>query len=452
MKKLLSICITLSLLLSCLCLSVNGAAAGVKKDAATLLANVQHMKQSTLRFVAGSKVIYIDPYMIDGAPKDGDIVLITHPHGDHYSIQDIKNVMKKDAVLVVPADTLADAQKNGFSKVITVVPSKDYTVSGIKFKTVPAYSTNKPFHPKANKWVGYILNINDATYYDAGDSDVIPEMKNIKADVVFLPVGGTYTMDYKEALGFANTIKPIAAVPIHYADLAGSTDDAQAFARGLNKGITGVVLRDLLKGVSHMKNSTIRIQGSKVIYFDPISIEGEPKDADIIFISHSHGDHFSTADIKKLMKDGTVLVAPQDCIETAVKEGITNVVCASPAKSYEIDGQKFTTGYFYNTNKEFHKKGNLNISYTVNVNNTTYYFAGDSDIIPEMKDVKANVVFLPVGGTYTMNSQEAATAANTINPLVAVPIHFIDIAGTMEDAKNFVAKLNPDIKGVILKK
>jgi L-ascorbate metabolism protein UlaG (beta-lactamase superfamily) len=277
-------------------------------------------------------------------------------------------------------------------------------------------------------------------------------MKNIKADVAFLPAGGTYTMDYKEAIGVANTIKPIAAVPIHYADVAGSTDDAQAFTRGLNKGITGVVLRDLLKGVTHMKQSTIRIQGGKVLYFDPIGIEGEPKDADIIFISHSHGDHFTPSDIKKLMKDDTVLVLPKDCVETAVKEGITNIVCVSPSKSYEIDGQKFTTNYSYNTNKDFHKKGINNISYTVNVNNTTYYFAGDTDIIPEMKDIKANVAFLPVGGTYTMDSKEAATAANTINPLVAVPIHFADVVGTMDDAKHFVAKLNSSIKGVILKK
>lgn len=210
------------------------------------------------------------------------------------------------------------------------------------------------------------------------------------------------------------------------------------------------ILKELLQGVSHIRHSTIKIQGTKIIYFDPIGIEGEPKDADIILISHSHGDHFSTEDIKKLAKDSTVLVIPRDAVETAVQAGLTNIVTVAPNKNYEVDGLKFCTVPAYNTNKDFHRKENNWVGFIVNMNNVRYYFAGDTDIIPEMKDIKANVVFLPVGGTYTMTSAEAVQAANTIKPAVAVPIHFGDIVGTQDDARTFVENIEKTITGIVL--
>ena len=454
MKKLISFLLSLSLILA---LSVSYAAnktetGAVKLDrSAALLKNVKHLKQSTIRIESDSKVIYVDPVWLDGAPKDADIVFVTHTHGDHFSMQDVKNVMKKDATLVITADGKDAAKKEGIAKIITVVPNKDYTAAGIKFKAVPAYNKDKPFHPKSNNWVGYIISINNANYYFAGDTDILPEMKSFKADVAFLPVGGTYTMNSQEAIEAANLIKPEVAVPIHFSDVVGTADDAQAFVRGLDKNIKGVILKDLLNGVSHLKQSTIRMQGSKTIYFDPMGIVGEPKDADIIFVSHSHGDHFSIDDIKKLVKKDTVLILAGDCVKSAVDAGLTNVVTVWPSKSYEVDGLKFSTVPAYNIGKDYHKKDSSWVGYIVNVNNTSYYFAGDTDNIPEMKDIKANVVFLPVGGTYTMTSKEAVEAANSINPLIAVPIHFADVVGTMEDAKAFVNGVQSSIQGKILK-
>ncbi len=210
------------------------------------------------------------------------------------------------------------------------------------------------------------------------------------------------------------------------------------------------ILKELLQGVSHIRHSTIKMQGTKIIYFDPIGIEGEPKDADIILISHSHGDHFSTEDIKRLAKDSTVLVIPRDAVETAVQAGLTNIVTVVPNKNYEVDGLKFCTVPAYNTNKAFHKKESNWVGFIVNMNNIRYYFAGDTDIIPEMKDIKADVVFLPVGGTYTMTSAEAVQAANTIKPAVAVPIHFGDIVGTRDDARTFVESIEGTITGIVL--
>jgi L-ascorbate metabolism protein UlaG (beta-lactamase superfamily) len=445
MKRVVSVILALTLILG---LSVCFAA---DNGGSSLLKNVQHLKNSTIRMEAGAKVIYFDPVWLDDAKQDADIIFITHTHGDHYSLQDIKKLMKKDAVLVVPEDGVEAAQKEGITNIKTVVPNKNYYVGGIRFKTVPMYNIDKPWHPRSSNWVGYIVTANNADYYFAGDTDVYPEMRYIKADVAFLPVGGTYTMNSQEAIEAAKLIDPEIAVPIHFIDVAGNSDDAVNFVRGLDNGTKGVVLKDLLNGVSLLKQSTIRIQGNKTIYFDPMGIDGEPKDADVIFISHSHGDHFSIDDIKKLAKDNTVFIIPGDCVKQVVDAGFTNIVTVSPSKSYEVDGLKFSTVPAYNIDKDFHRKDSNWLGFIVNVNGISYYFAGDTDNIPEMKDIKASVVFLPVGGTYTMTSSEAVEAANIMNPLFAVPMHYQDVVGTKEDAQNFVKDLNDSIKGVLLK-
>jgi len=207
----------------------------------------------------------------------------------------------------------------------------------------------------------------------------------------------------------------------------------------------------LLNGVSHMRQSTVRIQGSKTIYFDPYDIKGEPGDADIIFISHSHYDHFSVKDIKKVMKSGTILILPGDCSRKAVKEGLASVFTVCPSQNYEVEGLKFSTVPAYNMNKKFHPKNSDWVGYILNINDAAFYFAGDTDSIPEMKGVKADVIFLPVGGTYTMNWREAVDAANIIHPKVAVPIHFKDVVGSMDDARNFIDGIDSTIRGIILK-
>lgn len=168
---------------------------------------------------------------------------MTHAHWDHFSVEDIRKVMKDGAILVATGDAAKKAREEGFGNILTVVPSKAYDADGISFETVPAYNTDKEFHKKKNGWVGYIVKINGSAYYAAGDTDVIPEMKNIKADVAFLPVGGTYTMDAAQAAEAANIIRPVAAVPIHFADVVGTEEDARKFVKGLDSGIEGVILK-----------------------------------------------------------------------------------------------------------------------------------------------------------------------------------------------------------------
>jgi L-ascorbate metabolism protein UlaG (beta-lactamase superfamily) len=149
----------------------------------------------------------------------------------------------ENTTIVIPLSCKADAEKQGYKNIITVEPLKDYTVDGIAVHTVPSYNTNKDYHVKANNLVGYIVNVNNTLYYHAGDTDVIPEMEDIDADVVFLPVGGTYTMTAKEAAQAANTIKPLIAVPIHFADVVGTTEDAKTFVSLLDQPIKGVILK-----------------------------------------------------------------------------------------------------------------------------------------------------------------------------------------------------------------
>ena len=126
--------------------------------------------------------------------------------------------------------------------IISVEPNEQDSIDDIKYETVPAYNTNKQYHPKENNWVGYILDIDGVRYYIAGDTDITAENKKIKCDVAFVPVGGTYTMDFKEAALLINEIKPKIAVPIHYGSVVGTKQDAEDFIKLLNPSIEGKIL------------------------------------------------------------------------------------------------------------------------------------------------------------------------------------------------------------------
>ena len=127
----------------------------------------------------------------------------------------------------------------GFDKehIIVVKPNGEYNIIGINVKTIPAYNTNKNFHPKDNNWVGYIISLDNTTYYIAGDTDKTPENKQVKCDVALVPVGGSYTRDNKEAAKLINEIKPKVAIPIHYGKIIGNISDGQNFAKLINKEI-----------------------------------------------------------------------------------------------------------------------------------------------------------------------------------------------------------------------
>lgn len=208
-----------------------------------MLNNIEVLYHSSIR-INKEKTIYIDPFKIDRNYNDADIIFITHDHYDHYSEEDIDKVINENTVIVIPEELLTKVLKKGINKnaIITVEPNKKYMVQGIKFETVPAYNINKTFHPKENDWVGYVIELNDVKYYIAGDTDITEENKKVKCDVAFVPVGGTYTMDFKEAAQLVNEIQPKVAVPIHYGSVVGTKQDAEEFIKLLHTNIKGIIL------------------------------------------------------------------------------------------------------------------------------------------------------------------------------------------------------------------
>ena len=208
-----------------------------------MLDNIEVLYHSSIR-INKEKIIYIDPFKIDRNFNDADIIFITHDHYDHYSEEDIDKVINENTTIIIPEELLTKLLKKGINKnaIITVEPNEKYMVQGIKFETIPAYNTNKTFHPKKNGWVGYIIIINGIRYYIAGDTDITEENKQVKCDVAFVPVGGTYTMDFKEAANLINEIKPKIAIPIHYGSVVGTEQDAIYFIRLLHPEIKGIIL------------------------------------------------------------------------------------------------------------------------------------------------------------------------------------------------------------------
>ena len=208
-----------------------------------MLENVRVLFHSSIR-INKEKIIYIDPYNIDIKYNDADLIFITHSHYDHYSKEDIEKVKKEDTIIIVPEELEERVLSDGFAvdNIISVTPNNEYEAKGIKFETVPAYNVTKQFHPKSNRWVGYILTIKEKRYYIAGDTDITEENKKVQCDVAFVPVGGTFTMTAREAAELVNEIKPKIAVPIHYGSIVGTKQDAIDFVNLLDFGIEGEIL------------------------------------------------------------------------------------------------------------------------------------------------------------------------------------------------------------------
>ena len=185
-----------------------------------------------------AKIIYIDPYQISGGPA-ADIILISHEHFDHCSPEDVEKIQKQDTVIV----TEKDSSKKLKGDIRVVKPGDRVEIGDIKIEAVPAYNTDKDFHPKKNQWLGFILEVEGIRIYHAGDTDHIPEMKNFNVDIALLPVSGTYVMTADQAVEAALDINPKIAIPMHYGAIVGDRSDAERFRDAL-KGKLDVVILD----------------------------------------------------------------------------------------------------------------------------------------------------------------------------------------------------------------
>ena len=168
--------------------------------------------------ITGTKTIYFDPLDIEGMPCDADMVFITHEHYDHFSPNDIKRVSKEDTQIIVPLGMVDMVAKKKFpvQNIHGILPRQTENYEGVKCQGIPAYNIGKRFHPKSNNWLGYLVELDGKTYYAMGDTDATPEAAGVKAEVVFIPIGGKYTMDAAQAAEFINENQPELVVPIHY--------------------------------------------------------------------------------------------------------------------------------------------------------------------------------------------------------------------------------------------
>lgn len=175
--------------------------------------------------LAGSTIVYIDPWKLQYAPRDGDLALISHSHYDHCSKEDLLKAIRPDGQVIAPPDAI---EKLGRGR--TIAPGQTVEHEGCIIEAVPAYNVNKDFHPKENAWLGFVIILDGVRVYYAGDTDVIDEMDDVgQVDLALLPVGGTYTMTASEAADACRRFDPARAVPYHWGDIVGSRADAERF-------------------------------------------------------------------------------------------------------------------------------------------------------------------------------------------------------------------------------
>ena len=193
---------------------------------------------NSVRIELDGKIIYVDPYEIEGSPEDADYILLTHDHYDHFSLDDINKILKRETAFIVPMPMDKKVRKNTAAGInYPVVPGKSYEVNGLSFETVAMYNKLKPFHPKKAGWCGYIINVSGNRIYIAGDIDDIDEAFAVSCDIAMVPIGGFYTMNYKEAAGLINKIKPKVAIPTHYGKVVGKVSYGEDFKKLVDDGI-----------------------------------------------------------------------------------------------------------------------------------------------------------------------------------------------------------------------
>jgi L-ascorbate metabolism protein UlaG (beta-lactamase superfamily) len=213
-------------------------------SAADMIDKLHWLGHSSFR-LDGPVTIYFDPWKLPRGSKRADIILVSHEHFDHFSKDDIAAISGKDTVIVANAQVAGELGpvKASCREIKTLAPGMSCDIGGVNVKAVPSYNIGKDFHPKASGKLGFIVNVNGVGIYHAGDTDRIPEMSGLRCDIALLPVSGTYVMTAGDAAAAAADIKPRIAVPMHYADIAGSARDAESFAKLLSGKVEVRILK-----------------------------------------------------------------------------------------------------------------------------------------------------------------------------------------------------------------
>lgn len=215
------------------------------------MTNISINARSSIR-IEGSKNIYFDPFKISADKHDADIIFVTHEHYDHYSPEDIQKVANAKTILVVPdsmKQILTEEIIGLFADIKFVKAEEAGTalmIDDVVVKWVRAYNIDKPFHTKERDWVGYILILDGETYFVTGDTDGNEDNSNVKCDVLFVPCGGKYTFDAKEAAEFTYKIMPRKVIPTHYTDVPGESEIGELFKQTLEKMTKDIEIQVML--------------------------------------------------------------------------------------------------------------------------------------------------------------------------------------------------------------
>ena len=187
--------------------------------------------------IDSEKIIYFDPYQIEAGPR-ADLILVTHDHFDHCSPEDVAKIQGPQTTIVTEKDSAG--KLTGDVRVLK--PGKTLNLDHVKIQGVPSYNTDKDFHPRKNGWLGFVVEVAGIRIYHAGDTDFIPEMKDLNVDIALLPVSGTYVMTAGQAVKAALAIKPGLAIPMHYGAIVGGDQDALDFKEALEGKVDVLIL------------------------------------------------------------------------------------------------------------------------------------------------------------------------------------------------------------------
>ena len=199
-------------------------------------------------------------------------------------------------------------------------------------------------------------------------------------------------------------------------------------------------------------HSSIRVEDEGIVmYFDPFEIKSKSADANYIFITHEHYDHFDSISIKNVMKENTKIICPKNFSEKVISElgngCVDNIIFVSANETIQlINNVTFQTFHSYNVGKNFHPYDYGMLSYLVDFFGTKIYIPGDTDINDEIKNIRCDILFVPIGGTYTMDYREAAEITNEIMPKVVVPMHYGSIVGDKCLGEKFAKLINKNVK------
>jgi L-ascorbate metabolism protein UlaG (beta-lactamase superfamily) len=189
-----------------------------------MLENITWLGHAAFK-IAASRMIYIDPFELAGELEPADVILITHDHYDHCSPEDVAKIRGENTVIVAAGNCRGKLEGD----VRFVEAGESVMLEGLTVEVIPAYNVTKPHHPKEAGGVGFVVTVDDTRIYHAGDSDAIPEMEDVEADIAMIPVSGVYVATAEEAVEAANKIDADVVIPMHYGSIVGSRRDAERF-------------------------------------------------------------------------------------------------------------------------------------------------------------------------------------------------------------------------------